>query len=353
MSEKKYQVFVSSTYEDLKEERKAVIDALIGADCFPIGMEFFPATGKEQFEYIKTLIEESDFYVLIIAGRYGSVDEDGVSYTEKEYDYAIEKKIPVISFIKVDKSISKENTQEDKTKELNEFIKKVKLGKIVKEFSSVEDLQHKIITSINRNKKIYNRPGWTRRSKKNDIEYLNELAKQLAEKEKGLDIINLKGNSVNENLDNEKVYELLENEVTIFYNLKLNRKPSSDEEKDVCSKINKKCIENFKIVYIINIVGKDMFNELNFKIFEKILNHCKKEQVKKELKLKERKIMSELVKSISITRNSLNFIILMLEDLNILQVDSSGFIYVTEYGKKIYYKILQEDNSKRMYSKRQ
>ena len=37
--EKKYSVFVSSTYTDLQEERKKVIDALLQMNCFPIGME--------------------------------------------------------------------------------------------------------------------------------------------------------------------------------------------------------------------------------------------------------------------------------------------------------------------------
>lgn len=38
--EKKYQVFVSSTYEDLQEERKKVMEALLQMNCFPVGMEY-------------------------------------------------------------------------------------------------------------------------------------------------------------------------------------------------------------------------------------------------------------------------------------------------------------------------
>ncbi len=68
-------------------------------DCFPAGMESFPANDNEQLEFIKTIIKDCDYYVLIIGGRYGSLTSDGISYTEAEYNYAKELKIPVIAFI--------------------------------------------------------------------------------------------------------------------------------------------------------------------------------------------------------------------------------------------------------------
>ena len=86
MSEKRYQVFVSSTFTDLKEEREAVFNSLMKINCIPAGMETFPAFDEQQLEYIKRVIDDSDYYILIIGGRYGSVTDDGLSFTEKEYD---------------------------------------------------------------------------------------------------------------------------------------------------------------------------------------------------------------------------------------------------------------------------
>jgi Domain of unknown function (DUF4062) len=85
--EKRYQVFVSSTYADLQEERDAVFQTLMRMDCIPAGMELFPAIDEEQFEFIKKVIDGCDYYVLIIGGRYGSLTPEGISYTKKEYDY--------------------------------------------------------------------------------------------------------------------------------------------------------------------------------------------------------------------------------------------------------------------------
>ena len=96
--DKKYQVFISSTYEDLKSERKAVEETIIRAGDIPVGMEAFPAVDSEQFEFIKTVIRSCDYYVLIIAGRYGSLADDGLSYTEKEFRYAVECGISCTSF---------------------------------------------------------------------------------------------------------------------------------------------------------------------------------------------------------------------------------------------------------------
>ena len=79
MEEKKYQVFVSSTYEDLVEERKEVVQAILECGCIPAGMELFPGSSRSQWEVIKQVIDDSDYYVMILAGKYGSegIDEDG------------------------------------------------------------------------------------------------------------------------------------------------------------------------------------------------------------------------------------------------------------------------------------
>jgi hypothetical protein len=66
--EKRYQVFVSSTYADLKEERSRVIQTLMEMDCIPSGMELFPAADEEQWEFIKRVIDDCDYYLLIIGG---------------------------------------------------------------------------------------------------------------------------------------------------------------------------------------------------------------------------------------------------------------------------------------------
>lgn len=96
---KKLQVFVSSTYTDLIEERQAAVQAILDAGHIPAGMELFKA-GKSQMKTIQKWIDESDVYMLILGGRYGSIEEEsGLSYTELEYKYAISKNMPVFAIV--------------------------------------------------------------------------------------------------------------------------------------------------------------------------------------------------------------------------------------------------------------
>ena len=123
--EKKYQVFISSTYTDLKKERKKAQEIMLAADCIPAGMEAFVASNAEQFDVIKKVIALCDYYVLIIGGRYGSINkETGLSYTEMEYEYAVSIGMPILVFA-IDDSVhlsqKKKETEEDKIKKLRSF----------------------------------------------------------------------------------------------------------------------------------------------------------------------------------------------------------------------------------------
>ena len=96
---KKLQVFISSTYTDLIEERQKAVEAVLDAGHIPAGMELFKA-GKTQMETIKKWIDESDVYCLILGGRYGSVEEESQrSYTQLEYEYAAANHKPLFTIV--------------------------------------------------------------------------------------------------------------------------------------------------------------------------------------------------------------------------------------------------------------
>lgn len=162
--DKRYQVFVSSTFSDLEEERQEVMQALLELDCMPAGMELFPATSSDQWSLIKKVIDDSDYYIVILAGRYGSIGPDGLSYTEMEYRYAIETGKPVIGFIHKDKtklpSGRCESSQDGKDK-LNSFEELVKT-KLCRFWESPADLGSQVSRSLIRLIKEYPAVGWVR-----------------------------------------------------------------------------------------------------------------------------------------------------------------------------------------------
>lgn len=166
---KKYQIFISSTYEDLKEERKKVQDTILSMYQFPIGMEMFSASDEEQWEIIRETIDSSDYYVLIIGHRYGSVIEEGeyagISYTQKEFRYALEQKIPVLAFL-IDSSVptTPEKIEQDASRKekLEQFKAEVKSERMVQWWTSKEDLSSKVSVALNKEINRGKRPGWIR-----------------------------------------------------------------------------------------------------------------------------------------------------------------------------------------------
>ena len=186
--EKRYQVFISSTFSDLKDERSKVMRTIMSLDCIPAGMELFPAMDEDQFEFIKRVIDDCDYYLLIIGGRYGSVTEEGISYTEKEYDYAIQKGIPVLAFLhsNIDKiEFGKSEYDAKRREQLLEFRAKVSQGRLVMFWNNADDLNGKVAVSLSQTIKQHPAIGWVRANLQTSAESLqeeNNLRKELAEK---------------------------------------------------------------------------------------------------------------------------------------------------------------------------
>lgn len=162
---KRFQVFVSSTYLDLKEERQKVLHCLLGMGCFPAGMEFFPADDRDSWSNITQVIDDSDYYLLIIGGRYGSVDSKGLSFTEKEFRYAAEKGIPVLAFLHSNpEEIPAKNFEldSDLRQRLFEFRASVESKHLCQYWKNGNDLCIEVAVSLSSTIRTSPAVGWTR-----------------------------------------------------------------------------------------------------------------------------------------------------------------------------------------------
>lgn len=175
--EKRHQVFVSSTFRDLEDERQEVMHALLELDCIPSGMELFPAANETQWNLIKKVIDDCDYYVLILGGRYGSIGPEGISYTEMEYRYALSSGKPTIAFLHrnpgriiADKS---ESTVEGKEK-LQAFRESVE-KKLCKHWESAQELGSVVSRSLIQLIKSTPAVGWVRANELADREATMEL----------------------------------------------------------------------------------------------------------------------------------------------------------------------------------
>lgn len=184
--EKRYQVFVSSTYADLKEERQRVIQALMEMDCIPSGMELFPAADEEQWQFIKRVIDDCDYYLLIIGGRYGSTTPEGISYTEQEYDYAIQKGIRVVALLHSNPEeipLGKSEGDPQLRGRLDAFRQKVASNRLVKFWKKADELPGLVALSLSKTIKTYPAVGWIRADQASNTELLNDINQLRKQKE--------------------------------------------------------------------------------------------------------------------------------------------------------------------------
>jgi hypothetical protein len=202
---KKLQVFVSSTYTDLLAERQAVVEAILRAGHIPAGMELFAAGNESQLETIRRWIDDSDVFMLILGGRYGSIEPtSSKSYTELEYEYAIEKEKQFFA------AIIKESYLEEKVKadgpdaveKLNGLLLKTFREKVTSKtsqfFGDLNELKVIVFQCLADNERYKELPGWIRGSDAIDpkaileeVERLqseNELLRKQVEKFESLQI---------------------------------------------------------------------------------------------------------------------------------------------------------------------
>jgi hypothetical protein len=223
---KKLQVFVSSIYNDLLEERQACVETILQAGHIPAGMELFAAGSETQLETIKRWIDASDVYMLLLGGKYGSLDpKTKLAYTEVEYRYALEKKKPVFAVVMSDgfldakiAQVGRSVFEQDNVDKYKKF-KKLVLSKIVKFFESLDGIRLAIFQSMIEIDSRYNLEGWVRGSEIVDVKPLISQISALTQENADLkkEISNLRKNGTKQSKSKRtlKQFELQGNVHTV------------------------------------------------------------------------------------------------------------------------------------------
>ena len=135
-------------------------------------MELFKAGNESQLKTIYKWIDESDVYMLILGGRYGSVEtKSGKSYTQLEYEYALSKNIPVFAVVlsqnfltsKIN-SLGLEKIIEQNYPDKYKSFKAVVMSKIIREVDDCKDIKIAIHATLNDFLQKYSFDGWVRSS---------------------------------------------------------------------------------------------------------------------------------------------------------------------------------------------
>ncbi len=191
---KRLQVFVSSTYKDLQNERQSAVKAILEADHIPAGMELFTGGDEGQMKVIKQWIEDSDVYLLILGGRYGSIEpKSGKSYTHLEYEYALELGKPLFACVLTDKYLDskiqgsnyKEIREQLNIDKLSEF-KNLVMSKIVFPCDDENEMKYQIMRKMKELDRDESLTGWMRASESSNSELLSEEIARLSQENREL-----------------------------------------------------------------------------------------------------------------------------------------------------------------------
>jgi len=180
---RRLQVFVCSTYEDLRSERQAAVEAILKAGHIPAGMELFTAGSESQLKVIQQWIEDSDVFLLVLGGRYGSIEPtSGLSYIEVEFDFARQLSKPFFSVVitqegletKV-KELGISAIEQNNAEKLQRFRDKV-TSQLCAFFSSQQEIKLAVFETLPQFSDSISAGGWVKAS---EVTPSEDVAKQL------------------------------------------------------------------------------------------------------------------------------------------------------------------------------
>jgi hypothetical protein len=269
----------------MKEERQASVEAILKSGNIPAGMELFTAGNESQLQTIMRWIDESDIYLLLLGGRYGSVEpSSGLGYTEVEYDYAVSQKKPyfavVITESGLDKkiaSLGKDAIEQVEGKKLKEFRDKV-LSNISSFYNEPKEIKLAIHETLQEFRDRYNFSGWISGKDSEKLEILmnenRELRLKLDSLDKQLAITNADKNkeSIPVNNDDSDFEDLF----TMFSNMTITTNRLNTEQKEITYSILD-LIVGYKTILVSGVYNKlgmtDKDKFFFFNLFPKIAIH--------------------------------------------------------------------------------
>lgn len=144
-------VFVSSTYEDMVEYRKAVIDELTNIEVLPRAMEQFVSSPDKPLDVVLAEVRRCQLFIALVGMRYGSIDPDtGKSFSELEYEEAVKNGIPVLAFV-IDENecpvLPKYVDVGEPAEKLKKF-KSILNTRYASRFKSIENLKELVVRAV-------------------------------------------------------------------------------------------------------------------------------------------------------------------------------------------------------------
>lgn len=145
-------VFLSSTARDLGPHRDAVAQAIARLDGFQcVRMEDFGARDWQADDFCRAKVAECDVFLGLVGHLHGSSpDGQEVSFTEREYEAAVEAGIPRLLFLASDDFPLPTSLREpdEKWQRQQRFRERIRQQRIVATFDGSDSLATLVVTAL-------------------------------------------------------------------------------------------------------------------------------------------------------------------------------------------------------------
>ena len=143
-------VFLSSTYIDLAEHRRAIVAMLLRMNLTPVAMEHFGSRGMDATAVCLEEIDRCDAFIGVYAQRYGYQPEpNGPSMIEREYVHARASKKLILCYLIDDAYSLQQRVESDpNTARLDHFKEQVRQQYVCDEFTTPETLAAGVATAL-------------------------------------------------------------------------------------------------------------------------------------------------------------------------------------------------------------
>jgi hypothetical protein len=178
----KYHIFIGSTLDDLKSERKELPRIVMELGHIPVMADHLELDSRNAQMLLQKTIEECDYFIALVAHKYQKNDET-VNPLLAEYSIAVKKGIPVLALIIDDKARwkpVKKETDIALIRKLNNLKAKLRDGAF-ETWQTTPDLCQKAQTLLAQEFTVNPQPGWVREDRAIDPSVANELSRLCSE----------------------------------------------------------------------------------------------------------------------------------------------------------------------------
>ena len=178
----KYHIFIGSTLDDLKSERKELPRIVMELGHIPVMADHIDTEARNAQMLLQKTIEECDYFIALVAHKYQK-NEETPNPLALEYSIAAKKGIPVLGLIIDEKARwkpAKKETDIALIRKLNNIKAKLREGPF-EIWLNTPDLCQKAQTLLSQEFTVNPQPGWVREDRTIDPRVANELSRMCSE----------------------------------------------------------------------------------------------------------------------------------------------------------------------------